>query len=767
MVDLTTDAALDEDPYKGVSPDHGDQCITCQVCMAKLWDVETARGRTNNGKTSYFLCCGYAKVELPDYKDAQPNYQKLFTSLDNESKHFLKNIRRYNSMFAFTSMGGKVDPTVNRGNGPFCYRISGENYHSIGSLLPENANKPKFCQLYIYDTENEVSNRESIFSRSKESPTSSSASVDRQLIQHIKSVLDSDNVLVKVYRMVRDCFHDDPQLTLKVRLIGKRDKDGRMYNLPTCGEVAALIVGDVENAIENRDIVVETKSGTLQRISELHPSYLALQYPILFPYGDDGYRVDILHRGVIDVTNKKRPNCTMREFFSYRIQDRLNQFSLILNSRRLFQQFLVDAYTMIESERLNYIRFQQKNLRSDTYESLRKLRNNGQQDISNVGTPLILPSSFTGGARYMMQNYLDAMALCKWFGYPDFFYNHYMQSEVARVIYTIEFQKRGLPHAHLCLFIEPEAKLPTVDQVDPFICAEIPNRDDDPELYTLVKDFMIHGPCGNANMNCPCMVDKQCSKDFPKRFQDTTTIDANGFPLYRRRDDGATVVKNRIELDNRSVVPYNKKLLKKYQAHINVEWCNQAGSIKYLFKYINKGPDRATVAVLHSDNHNEQHEKDEIKKYYDCRYISACEASWRIFSYDVNYRYPSVIRLPFHLPGLQPVVFRADEDINSVLNRPSVKCSIFLSWMERNKDPDDHLARTLTYVQFPTWYVWKIENRCWQPRKKGPKSYDDIKTVNGHVHDTFRDVCFALGLLDDDKEYIEAIKEANETATAS
>ncbi|XP_035831981.1 uncharacterized protein LOC118481013 [Helianthus annuus] len=153
------------------------------------------------------------------------------------------------------------------------------------------------------------------------------------------------------------------------------------------------------------------------------------------------------------------------------------------------------------------------------------------------------------------------------------------------------------------------------------------------------------------------------------------------------------------------------------------------------------------------------------------------------------------MRLPFHLPGLQPVVFGADEDINYVLNRPSVKCSMFLSWMERNKDPDDHLARTLTYVQFPTWYVWKTENRCWQPRKKGntigrihnvapslgeayflrillnkvkgPKSYDDIKTVNGHVHDTFRDACFALGLLDDDKEYIEAIKEANETATAS
>ncbi|XP_021980116.1 uncharacterized protein LOC110876245 [Helianthus annuus] len=159
--------------------------------------------------------------------------------------------------------------------------------------------------------------------------------------------------------------------------------------------------------------------------------------------------------------------------------------------------------------------------------------------------------------------------------------------------------------------MEPEAKLLTVNQVDPFIFAEIPNRDDSPELYTLVKDFMIHGPCGNANMNCLCMVDKQCSKGFPKRFQDTTTIDANGFPLYRRRDHGATVVKNRIELDNRR-------------------------------------PDRAKVVVLHSDNQNEQPEKDEIKEYYDCR-----------------------------------------------------------------------------------------------------------------------DACFALGLLDDDKEYIEAIKEANETATAS
>lgn len=236
-------------------------------------------------------------------------------------------------------------------------------------------------------------------------------------------MLDSENSLVKSYRMVRDCFRENPNMNIKLKLIGRRDKDGRSYNLPTASEVAALIVGDIGDSVENRDIIVHTQSGNLKRISELHPSYLPLQYPLLFPYGDDGYRVDILHRGVVEPKEKttKRIHCTMREFFSYRIQDRDNHFSLILNSRRLLQQFLVDGYTMIESERLFFIRHNQGDLRCESYHNLLNVRNNGNSNISNIGQRVILPSSFTGGARYMMQNYLDAMSLCKWFGYPDFF----------------------------------------------------------------------------------------------------------------------------------------------------------------------------------------------------------------------------------------------------------------------------------------------------------------------------------------------------------
>ncbi|XP_022030290.1 uncharacterized protein LOC110931193 [Helianthus annuus] len=429
MVDLTSEVESDvhfieKDPFKGISKDyldHGEQNVICGICKARLWKDEAGKGKIELDKLCYLQCCGYGKVELPDFKDSQSSYQCLFRCMDEKSKHFLKNIRRFNSMFTFTSMGRKIDSSINKGNAPYIFRLGGQNYHSMGSLLPENGEKPKFAQLYIYHTDNEVSNRQTLFSQSRNRSTSTSETLDTEIIQYLKIMLDTNNQLVKTYRSVRDCLKVNPHVNLKLRLIGKREKDGRIYNLPTASEVAALIVGDITDSLEKRDIIVETQTGDLQRISELHPSYLALQYPLLFPYGDDCYRVDIPHRELSTSSTSKRPNCTMREWFAYRVQDRDNNFSLILNSRRLFQQFLVDAYTMIETESLNFIRYQQKDLRCESYDTLQNLQKEGKQDISKVGQQVILPSSFTGGARYMMQNYLDAMSLCKWYGYPDFF----------------------------------------------------------------------------------------------------------------------------------------------------------------------------------------------------------------------------------------------------------------------------------------------------------------------------------------------------------
>ncbi|XP_022031476.1 uncharacterized protein LOC110932451 [Helianthus annuus] len=757
MVDLTSDDENAElhciqDPFKGLSKeylDHGNQSLKCEMCDSLLWSDEGGKGRITFGKLTYYLCCGYGKVELPDLKEPPSIYKDLF---------------------------------VNCG------------------LVPAPGKDPKFSQLYIYDTDNEVSNRKRLFSDSTNKSDGHLKHIDIHLIKFIKDFLDRNNELVKSYRMERNHFNDNPNENFKLRLIYKRDLDGRTYNLPSTSEVAALIVGDLERIIDHRDIVVESHTDGLQRISELHPSYLALQYPILFPNGDDGYRIDIPHRDGVRTLKKIRPKCTMREFFAYRIQDRSTSFSLILNARRLFQQFLVDAYTMIESERLNYIRFQQKHLRSETYENLQKLNNQGTNDLSNTGIRVVLPSSFTGGSRYMQQNYLDAMAICKWFGYPDFFITvtcnpkwpeikRYLRDtsinpedrpdilcrfkikldsitkdlkdknifgELSAAVYTVEFQKRGLPHAHICIFLKPESKLLSIDHLDKFVSAEIPDKIEDPSLYALVSEFMIHGPFGNANPNCPCMVDSRCSKNYPKKFNPETTTDADGFPVYRRRDNGKTIIKSKVQLDNRSVVPYSPVLLKRYQAHINVEWCNQAGSIKYLFKYINKGADRASLVVSNRDGiENEEKAKDEIKAYYDCRYVSACEASWRIFANEVHYRFPPVMRLPFHLEGQQNVVFGAEDDIEVVLEKPSVSSSIFLKWFEMNINDEE--ARKLTYVEFPTKFCWKLKERIWAPRKRKLLQLGRIHSVSPCTGDA----CYAMGLLDDDMEYIEAIKEAS------
>jgi hypothetical protein len=106
---------------------------------------------------------------------------------------------------------------------------------------------------------------------------------------------------------------------------------------------------------------------------------------------------------------------------------------------------------------------------------------------------------------------------------------------------------------------------------------------------------MMHGPCGDKNFNCLCMKNDRCSKFYPKEFQENTIFNETCFTMYRRRDNGIFIRKGEHKLDNRWVVPHNLKLLKRYQAHINVEYVNKSRILKYLCKYVTKGPDQAKI----------------------------------------------------------------------------------------------------------------------------------------------------------------------------
>ncbi|KAI9082219.1 hypothetical protein K1719_035642 [Acacia pycnantha] len=131
--------------------------------------------------------------------------------------------------------------------------------------------------------------------------------------------------------------------------------------------------------------------------------------------------------------------------------------------------------------------------------------------------------------------------------------------------------------------------------------------------------------------------------------------------------------------------------------------------------------------------------------------------------------------------------------MSSLVNNPWVKESMFLAWFEKNKD--DPFTRTLTYSQFPNHFTFVREKRFWKIRERdfsvgrighctpaqgelyylrllltkvrGTKTYTDIRTVDTVVYPTFREACYALGLLDDDQEYIDAIKEASSWASSN
>jgi len=80
------------------------------------------------------------------------------------------------------------------------------------------------------------------------------------------------------------------------------------------------------------------------------------------------------------------------------------------------------------------------------------------------------------------------------------------------------WQKRGLPHAHILIFMHPSNKLPNPNDINQIISAEIPDKHTQPQLFEIVSNHMMHGPYGFANKKSPCMVNGKCIRFFPKKI---------------------------------------------------------------------------------------------------------------------------------------------------------------------------------------------------------------------------------------------------------
>lgn len=143
--------------------DEGNPTFKCDYCNAKMWYGERLERKKRTKKKPVFsLCCGQGQVKLPLLKESPLLIQRLLFGDDDMSKYYQENIRAINMLFAFTSLGGKVDRSMPKGHGPQPFQLHGENMHLMGSMKPDEGDSAKFSQLYIVDNEREVDDRDSV-----------------------------------------------------------------------------------------------------------------------------------------------------------------------------------------------------------------------------------------------------------------------------------------------------------------------------------------------------------------------------------------------------------------------------------------------------------------------------------------------------------------------------------------------------------------------------------------------------------------------------
>ncbi|KAE8739271.1 hypothetical protein FOCC_FOCC015231 [Frankliniella occidentalis] len=450
---------------------------------------------------------------------------------------------------------------------------------------------------------------------------------------------------------------------------------------------------------------------------------------------------------------------------------------------------------------------------------------------------IYLPESFTGGPRYMKNRYQDAMAIVGRLGNPSYFltitanakWDEITQSthpdnpsgepavisrvfqlkllellrdlksgaffgKKAYIIYVIEFQKRGLPHAHVAFRVENGAM--QTSEVDRVIRANIPSEDEaGGRLKALVLQHMVHGPCANRT-NLPCWDEdrRACSKFFPKPHTDVTHVDERGFWHYQRNSENTATKEYRgqtVTISDCDIVPYNAALLLKYNCHLNVEIASTRKIIHYLFKYMTKGTPLTRVFVAREEDNG-----DEVEQYITRRHIGASDAAWRLLEFHVTGRDPTVQQLPIHLQDRQYVLFRPGEEADAIENSSSP----LIQYFTRPNTPE---FDNLTYLDFHEKYNLltkeptnsrnpviphpngthfirkrskedsKVCRMFWVAPNRGElfylrvllthlpcRGFDDLCSRGGIGCTSLQGAARALGLVNDDDEYLAAMHEA-------
>jgi hypothetical protein len=469
------------------------------------------------------LCCNKGKVEGVGNYNLPEELEQLYTSVDDDlALHFRENSRTYNNgmaMCSVTAKGGWKSRTPNNKQESML-TANGQLFRRIGSLLPRDGEQPKCVQTYFYGGDEATKWR--IKNTRKKIPSLKERNTYTNVFKQLHTILveKADNKYIKEFVGVKDYVEKNLKgkvWDVKLSIHGNQSVAGStahrgQLNAPTVNEVAILMPSEESITAEHKRCVVMNykqrpgEKDKLQFIPDYHKSYDPWMYPLIFPDGQDGWHYELDH--------------TCLQHMNYQLMKREGIVNPILLGRGLGQQYIVDQYAKIELGRLRYVAKNQKEMRVELYSGAKDAMKKSDTDLNNVGRKVILPSSFTGGDRYMHQQYLDAIALYQTFGHPHLFITMTCNPDwpeikdnlepgqtaldqpdlVQRVFnlkkrqlikdleiemifgrfkartHSIEFQKRGFPHMHIIVWLDREKHSFTPEELDKIICAEIPDE---------------------------------------------------------------------------------------------------------------------------------------------------------------------------------------------------------------------------------------------------------------------------------------------------
>ncbi|KAF9495467.1 hypothetical protein BDN71DRAFT_1391594 [Pleurotus eryngii] len=346
--------------------------LECQHCHVLHWKNEQLTSFTWNSP-QFGMCCYQGKIQLASLEALPLELDNLLRDNSPASKEFQENIRHYNNALAMTSLGCKIDDSINCGDGgPYMFKIQGCLTHLAGALLPEEGQLPQCAQLYIHDPAEALNH-------CMQHPLNNQ--LNHETMSNLQDMLHRCHPGVQLYKQAYEVTRNMPSdQQCRIALCYDNTCDQRRYNLPSAAsnEIAVILPGDGGTLECGRDIILYRRAGQpLQHISELHPLYQLLHYVLLFPTGQFGWTPHIPYQGGAEVekegevdadgscSSHKCSTVSQTEYFCYRLHICAHETVHLFHAGKLFQEWMVDSWALSEQSWLLWVTLNQKTLRVD------------------------------------------------------------------------------------------------------------------------------------------------------------------------------------------------------------------------------------------------------------------------------------------------------------------------------------------------------------------------------------------------------------------